>query len=374
MALRIDGRYGEGGGQILRTALSLASLLQRPVEITHIREGRKTPGLRPQHLMAVKALSTITAARVEGGAVGSRHLYFEPRDLKSGQYLFNIGTAGSTGLVFQTVLPVLLRGRGTSKITIIGGTHAAFSPCFHYLKETFLPALHGMGIRVFLEIDRWGWYPTGGGKITASFTAVQKLTPLKVVERGKLCKLYLLSAVSNLPRKIGERQKDQALNRLAKNGCIPETELIQRKIGERQKDQALNRLAKNGCIPETELIQAPSPGQGTVVFIGCRFEKGLAGFTSLGKRGKPAEQVANDACDEFFEFIHTNAAIDKYLADQLLLYMALASGRSTLMTSQMTSHLHTNAWLIEQFLPVKFDIDESIGKVSIVKEWRINIL
>ncbi len=337
MALRIDGRLGEGGGQILRTTLSLASLLQRPVEITHIRGGRKIPGLRPQHLTGIKALSAITAARVEGGEVGSQRLYFEPRDLRSGDYTFDIGTAGSTGLVFQTVLPVLLRGKGPSKITIIGGTHVAWSPCFHYLKEIFLPALHGMGITVSLEIDRWGWYPKGGGKITASLTPVQKLMPLKLVKQGKLYKLYLLSALSNLPRKIGERQRDQALT----------------------------RLSKKGYLPETELIQALSPGQGTVVFIGSVFEKGLAGFTSLGERGKPSEQVANDACNEFFKFMQTKAGVDEHLADQLLLYMALATGRSTFITNRITPHLRTNARLIEKFLPVKFDMDESTGKVSV---------
>jgi RNA 3'-phosphate cyclase len=337
MALQIDGRHGEGGGQILRTALSLASLLQRPVEITHIRGGRKTPGLRPQHLMGIKALSAITSATVEGAEVGSQRLYFEPSDLRSGEYVFDIGTAGSTGLVFQTLFPVLLRGKGSSIVTIIGGTHVAWSPCFHYLEKIFLPALYRMGITASLEIDRWGWYPKGGGKITVSLTPAQRLMPIEMVKRGELSKLNILSALSNLPRKIGERQRDQALK----------------------------RLCNQGYFPETELIQAPSYGQGTVVFIEPAFEKGFAGFTSLGERGKPAEQVANDACDEFFKFIQTEAAIDEHLADQLLLYMALANGKSTFITNRITRHLRTNAWMIEQFLPVKFDIDETTGRVSV---------
>jgi RNA 3'-terminal phosphate cyclase (ATP) len=338
MALTIDGSFGEGGGQILRTALALAAILQRPLEIRNIRGGRKKPGLRPQHLAAVKALATVTSAQVRGAEVGSTHLYFEPRQLKGGAYTLDIGTAGSTALVLQAIMPSLLFAKDPSRVTITGGTHVPWSPCFHYLKEVFVPALSEMGGMVCLELGPWGWYPKGGGRVVTSISPGGGLSALERTNRGNLTGIDVLSAVSNLPASIGERQRDQVLKRLRAQGYAP---------------------------AKIELLKGPSPGPGTVVFVKAEFEQGAAGFTSLGQRGKPAETVADEACSAFFEFMASGAAVDSHLADQMALYMALAQGRSCFVAETITEHLRTNIWLIEQLIPVTFEVDEPSGRVGV---------
>lgn len=335
--LTIDGRYGEGGGQILRTALTLSAIYKVPVHIDHIRGNRRKPGLRPQHLIAVNALATITGAKVEGAKVDSCEILFEPGEIMGGNYCFDIGTAGSTGLVIQTVIPVLLLGKIPSQIQITGGTHVPWSPSFHYLNAVFLPALKKMGGEVSLEIDKWGWYPKGGGRVRALVKNTQGLKAIHLSNRGKLLNLHILSAVSNLPLTIAERQRDQALK----------------------------RIEYLGLRPNISIESAPSPGQGTVLFLAAQFEGSIGGFTSLGERGKRAEKVADDACNEFIKFMDSKGVIDIHLADQLVLYMALARGRSTLITERITEHLLTNMWVIEQFFPLKLDVEKETGKIGV---------
>ena len=336
--IQIDGRQGEGGGQILRTSLALASLLRKPVQIHHIRAGRKRPGLRPQHLMAVKAMASITGGKMKGAEPGSMHLFFEPGQIRAGSYSFDVGTAGSTSLVLQTMIPALLFGKGVSSVLITGGTHVPWSPCFHYLSQVFAPALACIGNVLALEIEHWGWYPKGGGKIKAGISPVSLLRSTERAQRGELKEIRVLSAVSNLSMSIAERQRDQVIRRFHGHGLK---------------------------TPRVEMLSAPSQGTGTLVFLMCRFEGGTAGFTSLGKKGKRAEEVADDACSDLLQFLASDAAMDEHLADQLILYMALAKGRSSIVTERITTHLRTNMWVVEQFLPVTFQADETKGIVSV---------
>lgn len=333
----LDGRYGEGGGQILRTALTLSALLGMSLHIHHIRGNREKPGLRPQHLTAVHALARITGARVEGARVSSSELTFIPGRIAAGTYSFEIGTAGSTGLALQSIIPVLLYGKSPSQIQITGGTHVPWSPPFHYLGSIFVPALEKMGAAVSLEIEQWGWYPKGGGRVRSTIENTKGLGTLHLSNRGKLVNLHLLSAVSNLPFSIAERQRDQALK----------------------------RIEHLGFGPSVSMVDARSPGQGTFVFLAAEFEGTRGGFTALGQKGKRAEAVADDACGELLRFLDSNAAVDEHLADQLVLYMALARGRSTIITETISEHLLTNMWVIEQFAQVKFDVDRETGTVEV---------
>jgi RNA 3'-terminal phosphate cyclase (ATP) len=288
--------------------------------------------------MAVRAMASITGGKVKGEEPGSMHLFFDPGQISPGSYSFDVGTAGSTSLVLQTMIPALLFGKGVSRIVITGGTHVPWSPCFHYMREVFAPALAGMGKVLTLDIERWGWYPKGGGKIKAGVSPVSRLRPTEPAQRGELKEIRVLSAVSNLPMSIGERQKDQLIRHFHSHGFK---------------------------TPRVEMVNAPSQGTGTLVFLMCSFEGGTAGFSSLGQKGKRAEKVADDACSELFQFLASGAAVDEHLADQLVLYMALAKGRSSMVTERITTHLKTSMWVVEQFLPVTFRADEIKGIVSV---------
>ncbi len=344
----IDGSYGEGGGQVLRTSLSLSALLGQPVRLENIRARRPKPGLAAQHLTGVRAVASICQAEVEGAELGSQTLTFVPgASPQAGDYTFDVaearvgGSAGSTSLVFQTIfLPLALAGV-QSHLTIRGGTHVAWSPPFHYLEHAYLPTLAHLGLEAQVTIEKWGWYPVGGGEMRATIKS-RIATPLQAVdltERGELQRLYGFSATSNLPAHIAQRQK-QAAERL---------------------------LAKNGFSPHIEIIDAPSPGQGTAVFLVAEFERTAAAFTAYGARGKRAEKVAQEAGQAFLAYQRSGAALDKHLADQLILPAALRAAECRLTTCQITPHLLTNAWVVEQFMPdARFEIEGEEGERGIV--------
>jgi RNA 3'-terminal phosphate cyclase (ATP) len=342
--LQIDGSYGEGGGQILRTALSLSCISKKPVEMVNIRQGRKIPGLQPQHLTSVNACRTISRASTEGESLRSTVLRFSPGEIAGGSFSFDVGekkrSAGSTSLVLQALLLPLSCSQNESTVRILGGTHVPWSPPFHYLQQIFAPAVERMGMKVELGIKKWGWYPQGGGEVVCSIHPASMFFPLDLSQRGKLVRLSGISAVSNLPDSIAERQRIQAF-----------------KI-----------LRAKGFSPEIDLAFAPSIGQGTFFFLKAEFENAVAGFGALGERGKRAETVAQEACDDFFDFTGSDAAVDPHLADQLIPYLAVTSGTSILTVSRITKHLLTNIWVAKQFLKTDISVEgvegES-GKVTI---------
>jgi RNA 3'-terminal phosphate cyclase (ATP) len=341
--IRIDGSYGEGGGQILRTSLSLSCALGRPIEVINIRRARRKPGLQPQHLTAVKAAAMISKAHVQGAKISSTALQFSPGVVAGGDYFFDIseekGSAGSTSLVLQTILLPLCSNGHPSTITVIGGTHVPWSPSFHYLKNVFLPMLSFIGVSLDLKIEKWGWYPIGGGKIIARITPKKEFKPVVIYDRGKPVRVTGISAISNLPRDIGVRQRDWALT----------------------------LLSRRGIVAEIDIVSAPSPGTGTLIFILAEFENISAGFDALGAIGKPAEKVADEACRALFEYQDTSGALDPHLADQIIPYVAFGKGISKFTTSRVTQHLLTNIWVVKQFLDIDIQVEGKEGEVGKIK-------
>ena len=331
--LEIDGSYGEAGGQILRTALSLSTLLKQPFRMFNIRKGRKKPGLMPQHLMCIRALAHISNAKVLGDTAGSQEILFYPSVAKSGEYFFDIGTAGSVNLLLQAILPALIFLKNRSSVTLVGGTHVPFSPTSHYITEVFIPMLHTLGIRINAGIDHYGFYPKGGGKIHFDISPSKDIHKLRLLKRGEFKTIKLISGVANLPISIAERQRDAALK----------------------------NLAGHGLSSESETVSVRSFGNGTFIFIKSETDNCFAGFSSLGERGKKAEKVGEEAAIDFFDYSSSSACIDSHLADQIVLYLAFAEGESSFTTSRITNHLLTNLRVIENFTGLKYAVEGEPG-------------
>jgi RNA 3'-terminal phosphate cyclase (ATP) len=334
----IDGSYGEGGGQVVRTSLALSAISGRAVRIKNIRAGRRKPGLMPQQLTGVRAAARVCDAQVEGARLNAQEIVFVPRSApRAGKYTFDVaqvakgGSAGSVSLVFQTVLLPLALAEGTSQLTLRGGTHVAWSPAYDYLKRVYLPTLARMGVQAKVNIRQWGWYPIGGGEVEATIhgRGGAALDPVDLRQRGDLLRVRGLSASSNLPKHIRVRQEQAALH----------------------------ALRSNGVNARVDVVDAPSKGKGTAVFLWADFENSRAGFTSLGELGKPAEQVAQEAAQDLLGFLQVSAALERHLADQVVLPMALASGRSSFAAEAVTQHLLTNAWVVNQFFPDKVRLE-----------------
>ena len=338
--LTIDGAYGEGGGQILRAALSLSVLTGQGFHMVNIRARRSKPGLRPQHLTAVRAAAALCDAHVEGDAEGSMALTFVPqRPATPGTYRFDVGTAGATTLILQTIVPPLAELTETSWVSLTGGTHVPWSPPYHFLERAFCPAVRRLGWQVDVTLKRWGWYPRGGGRVHAT---IRPATPapreVDWRERGPLRSLWVLSASSNLPAHIRERQARRAQLRLREAGLPPD---------------------------EVVIVDAPSPGIGTCVIVVGEYENGWGTGTALGKKGKPAERVAEEAVQEFVTFHRSPAAIDPHLADQLIVPLLVRVPTWTLSTPRATNHLRTVIWLGTQFIDATITLHEEEERVIV---------
>jgi len=342
MVAHIDGSQGEGGGQILRTSVGLAAALGRPVHLTAIRAGRQRPGLRPQHLAAVRAAAAVCGAELTGAEIGSMEIAFTPGAPKAGSYRFDIGTAGSGTLVLQTVLPALTLADGLSEVTVTGGTHNPLAPCFEYFRDVFLPLIGAANIEVRADMARAGFYPSGGGEARMQVRGVaspEYLVPLDLTDRGSLLRIEGLSAASySLPAHIIDRQAARAFSRLARARHHPKIE----------------KATWETFCP------------GTVVFLRALFERTVGGCFALGARAKPADRVADEAADDLLAFLHSPGVVDAHAADQLLVIAALCPGESRYVAERVTDHLRTNAEVIRQITGRAIEIAPGEGESATI--------
>jgi RNA 3'-terminal phosphate cyclase (ATP) len=333
--IELDGSTGEGGGQILRSSLALAVCTGQPIRIDHIRARRSKPGLMRQHLTCVQAAAAICNATVEGGELGSQTLVFEPGKVRAGDYVFNVGTAGSCTLVLQTVLPPLMMADRASRISLSGGTHNPMAPPFHFLERSFAPLLRRLGVGLDLELRRHGFYPAGGGEVSAVIhPAANGMTPCDVVGRGELLDAYAECLAPALPRAVAARE-------LAEVGRL---------LGWRSEQ-----------LHTPVVRQNEGPGNALMATLG--YEHVSEVFTCFGEKGVSAEQVAKSLAREVRAFQETTGALGPHLADQWMLPLALAvsthGGSASFTCSELTEHATTNTAVIEKFLPVQFELERN---------------
>jgi RNA 3'-terminal phosphate cyclase (ATP) len=324
--LTIDGSTGEGGGQIFRTSLALSLVTGTPFRIHDIRQARAKPGLRPQHLAALAAAAAVGEADVDGAGVGAREIEFRPRRVRAGTYRFDVGTAGSTGLVLQTVLLPLVMARAPSSLTLEGGTHNTHAPPFDFLAEAFLPLVERMGAPVEAELERAGFYPAGGGRVHVEIGEARGLSPLSLLERGATRRRRARAMVSRLPRQIAERELAVIRSQLGWEADELET-----------------------------VVVSDATGPGNILLLSIESEHVTEVFTGFGELGVRAETVAERAADDTRRYKSARVPVGPYLADQLLLPLALAGG-GTFRTMPLSLHATTNFEVIRRFLDVSIDV------------------
>lgn len=330
--VQIDGSLGEGGGQILRTSVALSMVTGRPVCVERIRAGREKPGLMRQHLTSVRAAAEVCGARVRGGEIGSTLIEFHPGAACPGRYTFSVGTAGSATLVLQTVLPALLMADGPSELTLEGGTHNPWAPPFEFLAQAFIPLLNRMGAGVSAGLERYGFFPAGGGRFSVFVEPPRTWQSLLLDERGEITRRSATALVANLDRRIAER----------------EMELLAEKLN---------------WPPELLHVDAsiPSAGPGNVIIVELQATHVREVFTAFGRLGASAEQVAIEVVQEVRDYLASDAPVGPYLADQLLLPLAIVAWKyghtSAFRATRLTRHATTNIALLRQFLDVSISME-----------------
>jgi RNA 3'-terminal phosphate cyclase (ATP) len=323
--ITIDGSHNEGGGQILRTSLALSLATTTPFRIEKIRAGRKQPGLQRQHLAAVRAAAAVGKAGVNGDALGSQQLTFVPKEIAPGEYKFPVGTAGSTTLVLQTVLPALMLATKPSSLTLEGGTHNTAAPPYEFLAKTFVPLLNRIGACVSLRLIVHGFYPAGGGLMKVAIEPPAALCALDLRQRGEPTGRGARALVANLPRHIAERELAVIARQLAWEPSCLKVEAV------------------------------TSRGPGNVVLLEVASEHITEVFSGFGERGVRAETVAEKAVAETRRYLATKAAVGEHLADQLLLPLALARG-GVFTTLPPSRHTRTNIDTVQRFLPARIEV------------------
>jgi len=326
MVVEIDGSEGEGGGQMLRTALTLSAVTGKPFRMHNIRARRPKPGLSAQHLEALLAVARITDAEVEGAHLGSEEVLFRPKTTIAGDFSFKIATAGSTMLLLQTVyLPLAFAGGGS--VSIEGGTHTKWSPPFDFVKYVFCRLIGRMGCDISVTLERAGFYPRGGGRVSVRISGCSGLKGVALVERGELRRISAIITLSRLPGHIAEREARRLHKRL-------------------------------GQEMDVRVERPDSPSAGNAVLVLCEFEGSVAGFSAIGERGVSAEAVADEAADAALEHLNSSGVVDVRSADQLLLPATLADGETAIKTVKLTNHIRTNADVLSRFLERRIELAE----------------
>ncbi|SCY31165.1 RNA 3'-terminal phosphate cyclase (ATP)/RNA 3'-terminal phosphate cyclase (GTP) [Nitrosospira sp. Nl5] len=338
----IDGSYGEGGGQLLRTSVALAAITGQPVHVYNIRAKRANPGLAPQHLTAVKAVAALCGAEAEGLEVKSREISFWPGPLRGGQFDFPVGTAGSITLVLQAALPVAVACGEKLRMNITGGTDVRAAPPLDYLRHVLLPLLYGMGVRAKIDLLGRGYYPRGGGRVTVEVEPSPPLRPLVLDVSGPLTEIRGYAHISDLPAHIVQRMTDTALAELS---IFPPPAID---LADASLDKAF--------------------GAGAAIVLVAHTEHTRLGASGIAQRGIPAEQLGTMAGQFLRGEILSGATLDIHAADQILIYLALASGSSCFLARNLSSHAATTIWLLEQFLPVHFDIRQERRLIRVKAE------
>lgn len=335
--LEIDGSYGEGGGQLLRTAIALSCITNRPVKVHNIRGKRPNPGLQHQHMTALRAAVEISKADVKGLSIGSTTVFFKPGEISGGKYEFDIKTAGSVTLVMQAILPILCFAKEPSEVTILGGTDVPWSPTIDYFKYVVIENLRKLGIDASVDLIKRGHYPKGGGKVILKVKPVNKIVPISSTYRGNIIAVYGISHCTNLPNHIAIRQAKAAIN-------------------------VIKSEVKNVELKE-EVSQGLGPGSGIALW--AEIENGFRiGADALGAKGKSAEDVGKEAGVKLLEELRSGMAIDRHMGDMMILYMAIAGGLQ-MGVSSLTLHAETMIWLTEKFFNIKWNIERMNGRAIV---------
>jgi RNA 3'-terminal phosphate cyclase (ATP) len=336
--IEVDGSFGEGGGQVLRTAVALAAVLAKEIHVFNIRAGRAEPGIRPQHMTGVKAASELCSADLEGLEVGSTEFVFKPGKLRAGTFRFDVGTAGSVTLVLQTLMPILAFAPGSVKLEITGGTDVKWSPPIDYLRLVTLPILRKIGYHGDLETVRRGHYPKGGGLVKFSTQGPSTLQPLIDNHSGPVSKIYGISHATVLPKHVAERQA-AAARKCLEDAKLPSPSIDLEVIDDRRQ---------------------LGPGSGIV--LSAETQNGsILGSDALGERGRPAEEVGSTAGRTLVEEVESGAILDRHMGDIIIPYLVLAEGTSEVSVSRVTQHTRTNIkvaeWLTGGALKLEGEID-----------------
>jgi RNA 3'-phosphate cyclase len=336
--IEIDGSYGEGGGQILRTAVALSAFLNTPCRITGIRHRRPRPGLRPQHLAGVQALAELSHAEVRGLQLNSQEITFKPGAVAGGEQRIDIGTAGAIGLVLQTLMLPATTVPSPLKLTITGGTDVPWAPTVGYVTEVAFPIVKRMGCHAEMTVAKRGYYPSGGGEVSVALKRAA-LSPLQIHDPGEILMIRGRSHASEALRTRG--------------------------VAERQHEGAMAILKRLDSPVEIKVGYRPTKSPGCGIDLWALARHTVLGANALGARGKRAEEVGAEAATALLRQMESGAALDEWMGDQILPFLAAAGGESAITVPRITDHLKTNLWVIDQFLPLKTRIQEERTRVLV---------